>query len=82
MKIKVCISKEVEIEANEKIFNDLYEIHKADPNAIGTEEQYDEAVKKISEIMGMPIMSFNKIKPNTEYIFGVYAKDDVPILEI
>ena len=82
MKVKVNVAKTVEIEVNEKVFNDLYEIHKADRNGVGTEEQYKEAMEKISEITGMPILPLGKEETNVEYIFAVYAEDDIPILEI
>ena len=82
MKVKVNVTKTIEIDVNEKVFNDLYKIHKADRNGTGTEKQYKEAMEKISEITEMPILPLGKEEPNIEYIFAVYAEDDIPILEI
>ena len=85
MKIKINITKEIIIDTDEKIIKDLYEIHKADVNAVATDEMYYEGEKVIEKITGIPpVPEYDKEvqKPNVEYFYGVYAEDDIPIIEM
>ena len=85
MKIKINITKEIIIDTDEKIIKDLYEIHKADANAVATDEMYykgEEVIEKITGIPPVPEYSKEVQKPNVEYFYGVYAEDDTPIIEM
>lgn len=84
MKIKINITKEIIVDTEEKIIKDLYEIHKANANAVATDEMYykgEEVIEKITGIPPIPDYSVNHI-PNQEYFFAVYAEDDTPIIEM
>ena len=85
MKIKINITKEIIIDTDEKIIKDLYEIHKADVNAVATDEMYykgEEVIEKITGIPRIPEYGKGVQKPNIEYFYGVYAEDDTPIIEM
>ena len=84
MKIKINITKEIIVDTDEKIIKDLYEFHKANVNAVATDEMYyegEEVIKKITGIPPLPDYGTNQI-PNKEYFFAVYAEDDTPIIEM
>ena len=79
MKVSVCVSRDFEIEVNEKVFEDLYKIHSNDASACGSDEQYEEAINIIQEKTGLP---WGDSHCRTGYIYGVYnAEDYTPILE-
>lgn len=85
MKVRVHVTKMYEIEVNEKVFEDLYEIHKADANAVALDKMYYEGEKIIEKITGIPCIpeyDTEPQKPNVEYFYGVYAEDDTPIIEM
>lgn len=85
MKIEIHITKKIIIDTDEKIIKDLYEIHKADANAVATDEMYykgEEVIEKITGIPPVPEYGKEEQKPNVEYFYGVYAEDDTPIIEM
>lgn len=86
MKVEVHITKKIIIDTDEKIIKDLYEIHKANANAVALDEMYYEGEKVIEKITGIsciPEYDTEPQKPNVEYFYGVYnAEDDTPIIEM
>lgn len=84
MKIKINITKEIIIDTDEKIIKDLYEIHKADVNAVAPNEMYckgEEVIEKITGIPPIPDYGISHLQ-NKEYFFAVYAEDNIPIIEM
>lgn len=82
--MKVCVTTTQYIEVNHPIFDTLHDIHASDVNALGTSEQYDEAIEVIEKAVGIPF--FDADKDDAEHsaprITGVFnAWDFVPILE-
>ena len=75
MRVIVNLYRVVEMDVNEEIFEKLHEIHK-DPNGFGEDEDYSEA----EEIIINKLLSRCELRYGEE-ISGVYAEDDIPILE-
>lgn len=75
MKVTVTLYRTIEMDVNEEVFKRLHEIHK-DPNAFGEDEDYSEA----KEIITNRLLARCELH-NGEEIGGVYAEDDIPILE-
>lgn len=75
MKVTVTLYRTIEMDVNEEVFERLHEIHK-DPNAFGEDEDYSEA----KEIITNRLLARCELH-NGEEIGGVYAEDDIPILE-
>ena len=75
MKVAVTLYRTIEMDVNEEVFERLHKIHK-DPNAFGEDEDYSEA----EEIITNKILARCELHYGEE-IGGVYAEDDIPILE-
>ena len=82
MVVKVHTTKTVEIEVNDKVVEELHKIHQ-NPHVCGEDEQYDEAMRKICELMGLPLYETDPTKQQVgvEYVYAAYGRDDVPIFE-
>lgn len=75
MRVVVNLYRTVEMDVSEEVFERLHEIHK-DPNAFGEDEDYSEAEEIITnELLARCELQYD------EKISGVYAKDNIPILE-
>ena len=75
MRVVVNLYRTIEMDVNEEVFERLHEIHK-DPNAFGEDEDYSEA----EEIITTKLLARCELNCGEE-IGGVYAEDDIPILE-
>lgn len=82
--MKVCVQITQYVEINHPVFDALHDIHASDVNAVGTTEQYNEAIDVIEKALSIPF--FDSGVDATEHemprIVGVYNSwDFVPILE-
>lgn len=78
MKMTVVIQNKIEIDTDEKFFLNLYERHKN--GEYDYNKDYVEAIEKIEDLT--KIKCFSKDVPDNEnVIVGVYAEDEIPILE-
>lgn len=75
MKVAVTLYRTIEMDVNEEVFERLHEIHK-NPDAFGEDEDYSEA----EEIITNKLLARCELHYGEE-ISGVYAEDDIPILE-
>lgn len=83
MIVTVHTFRKVEIEVNDKTIEELHRIHQ-NPHARGEREQYDEATRKICELVGLPLCETKPVeeKIGVEYVYAAYGRDDVPIFEM
>lgn len=79
MKIKVHVAYAETYEVNDEVFQTLYNIHKNDPFDQAPAKVYEEAVKRVENLCGLP--SWDENIQDEKCIIGVYAEDDVAILE-
>ena len=79
MKIKVHVAYVETYEVNDEVFQTLYNTHKNDPFDQAPAEVYEEAVKQIENLCGLP--SWDETIQDEKHISGVYAEDGVAILE-
>ena len=82
MKVEVNVSYKVIVDVEDENIDALYAIHKSGFDRHGTEEQYDKAITKFEQILGIPAWD-----PNSNYNFPVITavytiEDEVPIFEI
>lgn len=75
MRVVVNLYRTIEMDVNEEVFERLHEIHK-DPTTFGEDEDYSEA----KEIITNRLLARGELNCSEE-IIGVYAEDDIPILE-
>lgn len=75
MRVVISLYRTIEMDVNEEVFERLHKIHK-DPNAFGEDADYSEA----EEIITNKLLARCELHYGEE-ISGVYAEDDIPILE-
>ena len=76
--MKIFITVEARVE--DKVFEELKELHGKPDWEVGTEEQYEKAIKIVEEIVGLPFYT-NDVEYGKPCISSVYTLDDIPILE-
>lgn len=82
MKLYITTCHAVEI--NHPIINTLHDIHNSAPNAIGTDEQYAEAIQVVEQATGIKFLDpdVDGVLPAEPRITSVVCEwDDVVVLE-
>ena len=79
MKLRVYVTKIMEVETSNPIFEEMLKIHRA--GGVGTSDQYSEGCNVIEGITGYP--AFESGTDFNEFVTGVYTADgEEAILEM
>ena len=73
MRIQITVNAEV----NDKVFEELAELHERREYTVGTQEQYDKAIKIVEGIVGCPFYTQEMIHGSKPYISFVTTDYDL-----